>query len=312
MLGRLLGAALVDLDRDPAQLLQQRPVADDLGGAVEVDVLVVVADLGLGRGGEDRLRQLVGLEQVRRQLDPADRAAFLVFLPARAGEVAADDALDRVHLQPLHPHRPFGDLLGDVLGDEVVGDDVRGQPEPEDRHPVQHLALVGDRRRHHHVVGGDAVGGDHQQVVVPLVDLADLAGGEELQIGDGGMAPMLAKPGGRTAARPTRCADPWHDRPMPLPPEPPRSPLWQTLRLELPAARLHGTEPGARSATPSASSFVGFERPMVLISDPAAIKALYTERRNGLPPGRSFRSNRSSAPARSCCSRARSTSPAAG
>jgi cytochrome P450 len=34
--------------------------------------------------------------------------------------------------------------------------------------------------------------------------------------------------------------------------------------------------------------FVGFERPMVLVSDPAAVKALYTERRNGLPPGRSF------------------------
>ncbi|HEU5141654.1 MAG TPA: cytochrome P450 [Solirubrobacterales bacterium] len=33
-------------------------------------------------------------------------------------------------------------------------------------------------------------------------------------------------------------------------------------------------------------SFPGFERPMVLISDPAAIKALYTERGHGLPPGR--------------------------
>ena len=32
--------------------------------------------------------------------------------------------------------------------------------------------------------------------------------------------------------------------------------------------------------------FVGFERPMVLISDPAAIKALYMERSHGLPPGR--------------------------
>ena len=32
--------------------------------------------------------------------------------------------------------------------------------------------------------------------------------------------------------------------------------------------------------------FVGFERPMVMISDPAAIKALYTERSHGLPPGR--------------------------
>jgi cytochrome P450 family 135 len=34
--------------------------------------------------------------------------------------------------------------------------------------------------------------------------------------------------------------------------------------------------------------FVGFERPMVMVSDPAVVKALYTERRNGLPPGRSF------------------------
>ena len=51
----------------------------------------------------------------------------------------------------------------------------RGQLEPEFRHPVQHLALVGDRRRHHHVVDRDPVGGDHQQVVLPLVDLADLA-----------------------------------------------------------------------------------------------------------------------------------------
>jgi cytochrome P450 len=32
--------------------------------------------------------------------------------------------------------------------------------------------------------------------------------------------------------------------------------------------------------------FLGFERPMVLISDPAAIKALYQEREHGLPPGR--------------------------
>jgi cytochrome P450 len=32
--------------------------------------------------------------------------------------------------------------------------------------------------------------------------------------------------------------------------------------------------------------FAGFERPMVMISDPEAIKALYREREHGLPPGR--------------------------
>ncbi|MDX6623386.1 MAG: cytochrome family [Solirubrobacterales bacterium] len=34
--------------------------------------------------------------------------------------------------------------------------------------------------------------------------------------------------------------------------------------------------------------FLGFERPMVLITDPAAIKALYMERSHGLPPGRNI------------------------
>ena len=33
-------------------------------------------------------------------------------------------------------------------------------------------------------------------------------------------------------------------------------------------------------------TFLGFERPMVMLSDPSAIKALYTEREHGLPPGR--------------------------
>ena len=34
--------------------------------------------------------------------------------------------------------------------------------------------------------------------------------------------------------------------------------------------------------------FLGFQTPMVMISDPEAIRALYTSRENGLPPGRSF------------------------
>ena len=34
--------------------------------------------------------------------------------------------------------------------------------------------------------------------------------------------------------------------------------------------------------------FLGFERPMVLISDPEAIKALYRQREQALPPGRNI------------------------
>jgi cytochrome P450 len=71
------------------------------------------------------------------------------------------------------------------------------------------------------------------------------------------------------------------------PPEVRQSPLMQTLRWSFrPLAfmeenrRRYGDAFGVR--------FVGFERPMVLISDPAAIKALYTERDVGLPPGRNI------------------------
>ena len=53
--------------------------------------------------------------------------------------------------------------------------------------------------------------------------------------------------------------------------------------------------------------FMSFERPMVMISDPAAIKALYTERAHGLPPGREVVLSRWSALARCWCSRGMTT-----
>ena len=74
---------------------------------------------------------------------------------------------------------------------------------------------------------------------------------------------------------------------MALPPEPSQSPLMQTLGWTFrPLAFMDRN----RKALGDAFSvrFVGFERPMVLVSHPEVVKALYTERRNGLPPGRSF------------------------
>lgn len=74
---------------------------------------------------------------------------------------------------------------------------------------------------------------------------------------------------------------------MSLPPEPRSSPLVQTLRWSFrPLAFMQDCR---RQFGDSFSvRFLGFERPMVLISDPAAIKALYTERSHGLPPGRNI------------------------
>jgi cytochrome P450 family 135 len=74
---------------------------------------------------------------------------------------------------------------------------------------------------------------------------------------------------------------------VPLPPEPSDSSLVQTLRWVLrPLAFMQ--ECREKYGDSFSVKFLGFERPMVLISDPAAIKALYMERENGLPPGRNI------------------------
>ena len=73
-------------------------VADDLDGTLEVDVLVVAFG-GFGGGREDRLGEAVRFGQSGRQVDPADLAGALVLVPPRATQVAADDALDRQHLE---------------------------------------------------------------------------------------------------------------------------------------------------------------------------------------------------------------------
>jgi cytochrome P450 len=72
---------------------------------------------------------------------------------------------------------------------------------------------------------------------------------------------------------------------MTLPPEPKSSPLTQTLRWSfrpLPFMQENREKYGDNFSV----KFLTFERPMVMISDPAAIKALYMERSHGLPPGR--------------------------
>jgi cytochrome P450 len=70
-----------------------------------------------------------------------------------------------------------------------------------------------------------------------------------------------------------------------LPPEPNSSPLMQTLRWSfrpLPFMQENREKYGDNFSV----KFMTFERPMVMIADPAAIKAIYMERSHGLPPGR--------------------------
>ena len=60
----------------------------------------LVAGVKIGSGSRSLSRRPGG------QRDPADRAARLVFLPARSGEVAADDGLDRDDVCRPADHHP--------------------------------------------------------------------------------------------------------------------------------------------------------------------------------------------------------------
>jgi cytochrome P450 len=74
---------------------------------------------------------------------------------------------------------------------------------------------------------------------------------------------------------------------MALPPEPAMSPMRQTLAWSF--RPLGFLDRCRRELGDSFSiTFLGFERPMVMISDPTAIKALYREPKHGLPPGRNI------------------------
>jgi cytochrome P450 family 135 len=72
---------------------------------------------------------------------------------------------------------------------------------------------------------------------------------------------------------------------MPPAPEVAMSPLRQTLSWAFrPLPFLEDCR--ERYGDAFGVKFLGFKTPMVMLSDPAAIKALYTERSHGLPPGR--------------------------
>jgi cytochrome P450 family 135 len=71
-----------------------------------------------------------------------------------------------------------------------------------------------------------------------------------------------------------------------LPPIPPESPAVQTTRwLVRPIAFMESCR--RRLGDQFSVHFLGFERPTVFLSDPEAIRALYTVHEHGLPPGRS-------------------------
>ena len=141
-----------------------------------------VAGVKIGSGSRSLSRRPGG------SADPADRAASPVLLPAGAGEVAADDRLDRARPSARsadhHPAAPLASVpierrpgrrvvgrLGDrddrdVDVEQVVRDDRRPSRRTRTATGRSARALVGDLGRQDDVEGADPVGRDEQQPAV--------------------------------------------------------------------------------------------------------------------------------------------------
>ena len=119
--------------------LVQAFLADERGRRRAVDVLVVAARR-LGRRREDRLGQLLRLGEPVGEPVAAHLAGRPVVLPARAGEVAAHDALDRQHLEPP----ALGRAAVGAQREQVVRDQLARAREPEPGEPGQDASLVRD------------------------------------------------------------------------------------------------------------------------------------------------------------------------
>ena len=194
-------------------------VAKDAGRFFGGDVFVVAAQGGLGRRGIERLLEPVALAHATRQFDPAHGPRGLVFLPARARQIAADDRLDRQDLELFDQHRaaaqdlcvlahPFRHGVN-VGGDQMVRTDVFKQMKPEQADLGKDLALAGNPVGHHHIEGAQTIRGDEEQMVgIDLEDLADFAAGEQFEAGEFGFqqafshGKFLERPVVRSSGRP--------------------------------------------------------------------------------------------------------------
>ena len=186
----MLGSVLVQLQACVAQLLRQL-IAELLLQLRVADVLVM-AGIGLRRGREDRVRELLALLQPWRHILAGQRARLLVLLPGAPGKVAPHDALEVDALGLAHDHESAGELLAMVAkGGRQVGHHARHEVvllervrlrEPEDGQLRQHLAAVGDAGGQHMVEGRQPVCRDHQELVVgQLVRVTHLAPREKLE-----------------------------------------------------------------------------------------------------------------------------------
>lgn len=182
----IVGALGVELETCHHELCCQG-FSQHFDGFIKVDVLVMSLSC-FGRGGVDGRREFFRFPEPAGQTDTADRTILLIARPARASDIATNDALDGEHLELFHQHTTVGVLIGMehvghflVLdGDHVIGNDLLGCTEPERRESVENSSFVGNSGGHDTVERGNPVRRDKHQVVTYIVDVPNLALGDLL------------------------------------------------------------------------------------------------------------------------------------
>jgi hypothetical protein len=125
------------------------------------------------------------VEQATGERNAADGSSGLILLPAGAGQVAARHALHGKHGCALHQHGSVFQLAaiglqrgGEVGGiglDQVVGNKIPEQIEPEERYLGEDFPLSGNAGGEDMIEGGNPVGGHHQQRTIDRIEVPDLA-----------------------------------------------------------------------------------------------------------------------------------------
>ena len=155
----------------------------------------MLANGRFGGGREDRLGQLAGIFQARRQRHAADRLRNLVFRPAASRQITAHHRLNHHGPQALDQHRAALHLrllqlqhgAQRVFAGKVIRANMPQLAKPKKRHLREQDAFAGNGLAHDHIKSGKPVGSDHQDTVnAHGVVIADLPASEQRQTGEGG------------------------------------------------------------------------------------------------------------------------------
>ncbi|MDZ7639175.1 MAG: hypothetical protein U5J83_13145 [Bryobacterales bacterium] len=136
----------------------------------------------------------IALPQTGRERNAADAAVGAVLLPAGAGKITASHALHGEHSSLTHQHAASLDLVAvrmqqawkirEIRAYQVISDDAGEALKPEHGNLVEDVAFLRNGRGQDAIKGGKPVGGNQQQMVAEVVDIAHFTASDQRDIAE--------------------------------------------------------------------------------------------------------------------------------